>query len=308
MTLNMKKKITTILILIFLMVYENQAQQQRQYSQYLYSLFAINPAYAGNRDFIQTLITERKQWTGVQGSPHTQSLMIHAPFNNRKMGLGLNIVNETIGAHGITGGMMSYSYSIVSPKSRLSFGLRGGGYSFRVMNDKLSYRDENDPSSLSNVQSNFTPVFDAGIHFHSGRFMAGAVVSNLVESNLKLINDNIVSGVLSRHMYLYTGYTFPINDVWSFRPSVFVKYVQNAPFNGDVNVSFVRNERISFGFSYRTSGSVIAMLQAYITENIRLGYAYDHFFNFSNFSGSHEVVLGIDFRKKNSGIMSPRYL
>lgn len=304
------KHIISISVLLFGIVFSNSmvGQQQRQYSQYLYSLFAVNPAYAGNKDYVQSLVTERRQWTGVTGSPHTQSLLIHAPFSNQKMGLGLNLANESIGAHGIINAMLSYSYSITGNESRLSFGLRGGFTSFRLLQDKLSYKDQNDPNSIAFLQSNFTPTFDAGVHFYYKNLQLGAAVSNLIESKVNLINDNIVSSVMKRHINMYASYSLEVNDKWRFIPSLFLKTVPSAPINTDVTISFARMNTLFVGVTYRTNQSIIGLIQYYFTENIRLGYSYDHYMRYSTFSGSHEVVLGVDFSKNKKAMVSPRYL
>jgi type IX secretion system PorP/SprF family membrane protein len=301
-------KLISLLFLGILFSNVSLGQQQRQYSQYLYSLFAVNPAYAGNKDYIQTLITERKQWTGVIGSPHTQSLLIHAPFSNQKMGLGLNFLNETVGAHGMTNAMLSYSYSIVSSESRLSFGIRGGFTSFRLIKDNLTYRESNDPNSLDFLQSNFTPIFDAGMHYYRKRLQIGFSVSNLIESKANLVSDNIESAILKRHLNAYISYKFRMNDKWNFIPSMFLKTVVTAPLNSDFTLSLSKSDKLFFGVTYRTNSSIIGLFQLYITNNIRIGYSYDYYMRFTTFSGSHEFVLGVDFNKKNKAIVSPRYL
>lgn len=287
------------------------SQQLSQYSQYQYSLFVINPAYAGNKDMIQGLLTERKQWVGIDGAPHTQSLNFHAPIKNRSMGLGLSVYNETIGAHGTLSAFGSYSYSIKTKESSLSFGLRAGFYSFRVNQSKVTYRDGEDPSALPNIQSNFIPAFDFGIHYYHKNFMAGGSVTNLTESEIKFTTNNVVTNTLKRHAFVYTGYVFTLSERWKFQPTIMGKLAMNAPVNIDFNTSFIFDSKFGFGVSYRSNKAVVAMIQMWFAENFRIGYSYDYEMGLSKstyITGSHELFFGFDLNKKNASIVNPRFL
>lgn len=307
----MIRLIVLISILALSPILKIGAQQLSQYSQYRYSLFVINPAYAGNKDQIQGLLSERRQWLGIDGSPHSQALNLHAPIKNRKMGIGLSIFNESIGAHGTTSAFAAYSYSIRTPKSSLSFGLRAGFYSFRVNGSTVSYRDQSDPSALTNLQSNFLPTFDFGMHFYQGNFMTGLSVSNLTETEIDFSADNIVKTSLKRHIFAYAGYVFRLSDKWQFQPTVLGKFTPNAPFNFDLNTSFIYNSRLGLGLSWRSNNAFVAMVQVWFAKNFRLGYSYDYEMKLSsntNISGSHELFVGFDFNRKNSAVVNPRFL
>lgn len=302
--------ILTILI-ICLAVTDSFAQQLSQYSQYQYSLFVINPAYAGNKDKIQGLLSERKQWVGIEGAPHSQSLNFHAPVKNRKMGFGISVFNETIGAHGTTSAFGSYSYSIRSAESSLSFGLRAGIYTYRIDESKVSYRDENDPSTLANYQSNFIPAFDFGMHYYKGNFMAGFSATNLTESGISSSTDNITTNNLKRHAFIYTGYVFTLSEKWKFQPNIMGKLAMNVPINIDFNTSFIYDSRFGFGLSWRSNNALIAMAQMWFAQNFRLGYSFDYELGLSqstNISGSHELFFGFDFNKKSTSVVNPRFL
>ncbi|CAG5077917.1 PorP/SprF family type IX secretion system membrane protein [Parvicella tangerina] len=302
-----------LLIILFILVVGSnlKAQQLSQYSQYQYSLFVINPAYAGNKDKVQGLITERKQWVGIEGAPHSQALNFHMPFKNRKMGLGVSVFNETIGAHGTISAFGSYSYSIRSAESSLSFGLRAGFFSYRIIQANISYRDENDPGALSNVQSNFIPAFDFGMHYYKRNFMAGFSITNLTESEIKLTGDNVTTNNLKRHAFVYTGYVFTLSDKWKFQPTVLGKLTLNAPVNIDINTSFIYDSRFGFGLSWRSSNTLVAMAQMWFAKNFRIGYSFDYelgLSQMSRISGSHELFFGVDINKKNASVVNPRFL
>jgi type IX secretion system PorP/SprF family membrane protein len=305
-----KKNILYLFVLIYFNV-DFKAQQQTQYSQYMYSMFSINPAYAGNKNNTQLLLTERKQWTGIEGAPHSQSLIFHAPIKNQKMGYGLNVFNETIGAHGNFGVFGSYSYGITSPEGAIRFGVRAGLYSLKVNSNNITYREGNDPGRITNIQSNIIPSFDAGIHFYKKNMVGGIVLSNLTESKIKFESDNIIRTNLERHFFAYAGYLFSLTDKWMFQPSTMIKYITNSPINIDFNTNFIYNDKIGVGASYRTSRSIVIMTQFFIAKNFRVGYAFDYTFkltNNANIGGTHEIFVGFDINKKVVGIMNPRYL
>ncbi|MCB9189629.1 MAG: type IX secretion system membrane protein PorP/SprF [Flavobacteriales bacterium] len=304
-------RVIWIILLLCSISAEYFGQQLSQYSQYQYSLFVINPAYAGNKDKMQGLITERRQWVGIEGAPHTQSLNFHTPFSNRKMGAGLSVYNETIGAHGTISAFGSYSYSIRTTTSSLSFGLRAGFYSYRINESKVDYRDENDPSALTNVQSNFVPTFDFGMHYYKGNFMAGFSAMNLLESEISLADNNIETNNLKRHAFVYTGYVFTLSEKWKFQPTVLGKLALNAPVNIDFNTSFIYDSKFGFGVSYRTNKAIVAMVQMWFAKNLRLGYSFDYeigLMQSTTISGSHELFFGIDINKKNASVVNPRFL
>ncbi|MFC4636675.1 PorP/SprF family type IX secretion system membrane protein, partial [Dokdonia ponticola] len=100
------------LIYFVLITFNSAAQQDPQYSQYIYNTVAINPAYAGNRGVTSIVGLHRSQWVGLDGAPRTQSLSIHSPISESKVGLGLSIVNDALGPSQETYIGVDFSYTI----------------------------------------------------------------------------------------------------------------------------------------------------------------------------------------------------
>ncbi|MBL0343396.1 MAG: PorP/SprF family type IX secretion system membrane protein [Bacteroidetes bacterium] len=73
-----------------------KAQFEPQFTQYMFNEMFINPAYAGSREQISATMVYRNQWVGLEGAPKTQTASIHGPLMNKKLGLGLTIMNESI--------------------------------------------------------------------------------------------------------------------------------------------------------------------------------------------------------------------
>jgi type IX secretion system PorP/SprF family membrane protein len=113
----------------------------------------------------------------------------------------------------------------------------------------------------------------------------------------------------TQHYYLHAGKVFPLTASLDLKPSTLVKYTPNAPVEADVNCNLLFQERIWFGVGYRTGDAVVGMLEYQVNPMLRIGYAYDmttsKLRNYT--SGSHEVMLGMDFGKEPIRIKTPRY-
>ena len=130
------KKLYPIIFILFISV-SMKAQQLPQFTQYMYNTISINPAYAGNRDALSVIGLHRSQWAGVEGAPVTQTLSIHSPLRNEKVGLGLSVINDNIGYEDYTYIYGDFSYTInLSPSTTLSFGLKGG-FSYYNLEEEL---------------------------------------------------------------------------------------------------------------------------------------------------------------------------
>ncbi len=127
--MNFIKKISCIAFLLCA-GFSVRAQQDPQYSQYMFNQMAINPAYAGSREALNTVVLMRHQWTGIDGAPNTQTFTIHGPLRKKKVGLGFSVIADQIGPKKSIGALASYAYRIPLKKGNLSFGLRFGMYQY----------------------------------------------------------------------------------------------------------------------------------------------------------------------------------
>jgi len=176
----------TFIVLLFLVAntFTVFAQQDPQYTQYVYNPVVINPAYAGNRGVASITGLHRSQWVGLDGAPRTQSLSIHSPIAESKVGLGLSIVNDALGPQLETYIGVDFSYTIeTSDFGRLSFGLKGGGHFLDVDFTQLNLLDPSDINFAQNIDNKFSPVIGVGLYYHTENFYAGLSVPNLIETN-----------------------------------------------------------------------------------------------------------------------------
>ena len=309
----MKKHILLIIAIIFSLVSKEKlfAQQDPQYSQYMFNQLAINPAYAGSKEAISAAMFLRTQWTGITGAPRTESFTIHGPTAKKKVGLGLAVIADQIGPTKSIGIMGSYAYRIKIRNGKLSFGLRAGIYDYTYNWDAITYKDAADPYNTHTQTSQAVPTADAGIYYYTRTEYIGFSATHLYNGRLTSVSsENGDDASLSMHYFFTAGKAWAINDNLVFNPSVCVKGAKGAPFTADFNCSFMIDKKIWVGVSGRTNKDIVAYAQVNITEKFKLGYAFD--WGFSQIAqlgyGTHEIMLSYDFNVFKSKMLSPRHL
>jgi len=308
----MKKIITIILIVI--VGYTSNAQQDAMFTHYMYNTLAVNPAYAGSRDALTITGLHRSQWVGFDGAPITQTLTAHTPIINENVGLGLSVINDKIGPINTTSLYADFSYRIkINKKSHLAFGLKGGMNMVNNNLTSLNIDDKNDLAFIQNVQSKLLPNFGFGMYYYSDKFYAGVSIPKLLENNFA---NNTTSGTTNlssekRHYFLIAGTVFNINEGIKFKPTTFIKVTNGAPIEGDVTASFIFNDKFWLGGMFRTGDALGILAGINITNQLGLGYSFD--WSYANTTmvyngGSHEIMLRYDFiYKTDEKIRSPRY-
>ena len=300
------------LVLVFLsgIIY---AQQDAQYTQYMYNTTVVNPAYAGSRETLSIFGLHRAQWVGLEGAPSTNNISINSPIG-RNVGLGLTVVNDKIGPADENNIAVDFSYSIaVSENYKLSFGLKGSANILNVDFTKLNIYNPADPRFQDNISNRFSPNVGAGIYLHSENSYLGLSAPYLLESKHfdGTANNSATTFVASekKHYYLIAGHVFDVNDNLQFKPSLLTKMVQGAPLQVDLSGNFLINKKFNAGLAYRLSASFSALAGFQINDSWFIGYAYDReTTNLANYnSGSHELFLRFELVKRNVKIISPRF-
>jgi type IX secretion system PorP/SprF family membrane protein len=307
------KKITIFLAFGFLLFFnETNAQQDPQYTQYMYNMNVVNPAYAGSRGTLSLGLLGRSQWTSVDGAPKTLTFDVHAPLG-KKVGVGLSVIADEIGPAKETNIYADFSYTLTtSEEGRLAFGLKGGVTLLNVnLLDVVLPQTSNagDPVFHENINDTF-PNFGAGVYYYTNKWYAGFSVPNILKSE-HLDKDNINTKASEEvHYFLTGGYVFDLSSTLKFKPSLMFKGVSGAPVSIDINANFLMYDRFEVGASYRIDDAVSLLFNFGVTPDFRIGYAYDYTiseFSNSQTGGSHEIILlyDIDFSKKN--LKSPRF-
>jgi type IX secretion system PorP/SprF family membrane protein len=300
------KKIIVLIALLFIGLVSN-AQQDAQFTQYMYNTININPGYAGSKGALSVFVLHRTQWVGLDGAPVTNAVSINTPINESNLGLGISLVNDKIGPTSENAFSADLSYSIQTSEDwKMSFGLKATANLFSLDDTKLTPKQAADPS-LQNY-SKFSPNIGAGVYFHSSKAYVGLSIPNFIETNT--YNDNDVKIYKEKmNYYLIAGYVFDLNDQVKFKPALLTKMVTGAPLQVDVSSNFMFFDKFTVGLAYRWSAALSGMVGFQLSDAIYVGYGYDketttlQHYN----SGSHEIFLRYEIFKTNKKITSPRF-
>lgn len=287
------------------------AQQDAQYTQYMYNTVSVNPGYAGSRGHISVAALHRSQWVGLDGAPTTQTLNIHSPIGYKGVGLGMSIVNDKIGPTSETYFDIDFSYTIyTSTEGRLSFGLKATGH---LLDIKFSELDEYsiDQSLQQDIDNKFSPNFGAGVYYHTNNFYAGLSVPRILESKHFESGPSPTIAKEQMNFYLITGYVWELNSNLKFKPALLTKVVRGAPLQVDMSANFMLSDKFILGAAYRWDAAFSGMLGFHLSNKFLIGMAYDREITelgsaaFNN--GSFEVILRYDFITTKGNLKSPRF-
>ncbi|MBF0694893.1 MAG: type IX secretion system membrane protein PorP/SprF [Flavobacterium sp.] len=284
------------------------AQQDAQFTQYMYNTININPAYAGSRGAMSIFGLHRTQWVGLDGAPTTNAASIHTPINNSNVGIGLSFVNDKIGPTNENNIAVDVSYTIRTSESyKLSFGIKGSANLFSLDRDKLNPFNPAD-DHLQQVDSKFKPNVGAGVYYHGDKFYAGLSVPNFIKTTNYSDNDFSINEQEITY-YFITGYVFDVSPSLKFKPALLTKLIQGAPLQVDVSGNFLIMDKFVLGAAYRWSAAVSGMVGFQVTDGLFLGYGYDlettELRNYN--SGSHEIFLRYELFNNFDRITTPRF-
>lgn len=310
--INMKKRITITIILLWLMALGMilKAQQETQHSMYFFNPVLLNPAYAGSQEALQITATARDQWTGLKGAPKTQVLSLHTPLKTEHVGVGFTVLNDELGVTKNTGlyADLAYSIKVNKKNNRLAFGVKVGMDFFRQDFSNLRINDNTDQLYTEgfNYKKNLFNM-GAGIYYYGKRHYIGISTPRLFKNKIDLAADQ--SAIQENHYYMFGGIVIKLNPAINMRPSFIMKYVNNAPLSIEGNLSFLFYDKIWIGAMYRHQAAAGLNIMYNISQNLRIGYAYDYqLTSLQKFSlGSHEIMISYDLRTKAKGFKSPRY-
>ncbi|MFV7236986.1 type IX secretion system membrane protein PorP/SprF [Flavobacterium sp. ZB4R12] len=297
-------------VLLFALLFTgivSYAQQDAQFTQYMYNTINVNPAYAGSRGALSIFALHRTQWVGLDGAPVTNAVSVNTPFNGSRLGLGVSIINDKIGPTHENTISADLSYTIPTSETvKLSFGIKATANLFDLDVTRLNPVDD-DPS-LHDFNNKFSPNIGAGVYLHSHKGYVGLSVPNFIETNR--YDDNEVAIFKEKiNYYLIAGYVFDLSSFAKFKPALLTKMVEGAPLQVDISGNFMINDKFVVGVAYRWSAALSANVGFQVSDALYIGYGYDlETTNLDNYnSGSHEIFLRYELFRNNNKITTPRF-
>lgn len=289
------RKIIIYTILLGFIAKQVPGQQNPQYTQYMYNLSLVNPAYAGSKEGVNINTFYRSQWVGIKDAPRTATLGLDASVGNN-LGIGLSVISDKLGPLTENSVFADISYAInLGTENKLAFGLKGG----------LNFVNADFPNEIVTINSNdiafrerlnrMLPNFGIGLFYYSEAFYVGASIPNILET-LHFEQNESLKAKEKTHTFFTAGYVMIISDELKFKPSTMIKTVEGSPISIDLSANLLMHDNLEFGISSRFGESFAAMVNVKATEKLRIGYAYDFTYGVGNVSsGSHEIFLLYNF-------------
>jgi type IX secretion system PorP/SprF family membrane protein len=299
------KKIVYIVFLVFIGV---QAQQDPQYTQYMYNMNVVNPAYAGSTESVSIGALYRSQWVGLEGAPTTGTLAIHSPVGSN-VGLGFSLISDEVGPVQETNAYVDFSYTIpVGNTTKLAFGLKAGATFHDIGLTGLELTDPDDPFFSENINET-TPNIGAGLYFYKpSKYYISASMPNILNS-VHLDANGYKIGSETQHFFGAAGYVFDLSENFKLKPHALAKVAFDAPVSFDVNLNLFMYDVVEVGAGYRLDDSFSGMINFLVAPNLRIGYAYDSIQSQLDVvtNSSHEIFINFDINLPRKVSRSPRY-
>ena len=298
-------------LFVFISFIDTFAQQDPHYTQYMYNMNVINPAYAGSKENLSFGLLYRKQWVEIEDSPTTFSFSGSAPAGSN-VGLGLSVISDRIGPVEEKNVYGDFSYTLsLGGEHKIAFGVKAGatfhdvGLYSDIGNGKVP--DASDPAFAEDT-SEVYPNVGTGLFYYTNKYYVAFSVPNMLKSKHLDFNGRQF-GTETQHYFLTGGYVFDLNPNLKFKPFTMVKSAFNAPTSVDVSTNLLIKEKLELGATYRLQDSFGAMVNFAITPSLRIGYAYDHIVSDLKVAtpSSHEVILLFDLSFSKKVSQSPRY-
>ncbi|MHC5202086.1 PorP/SprF family type IX secretion system membrane protein [Myroides sp. LJL119] len=283
------------------------AQQDPQFTQYMYNTTVINPAYAGSKGHMSFFGQYRTQWVGLDGAPKTATVSMNTPLGYSGLGLGASFRNEKIGAMSDNTLEVDLSYTIdLNREYKLAFGIKATGDLLDVKYSELNIFER--PQNYPDIKSKFTPNIGAGVYLYNDRSYLGLSVPHILSTD-RYDDNEFLTVEQKAHFYLMGGYVFDLSYNVKLKPAFLAKAVAGAPLQMDLTANALFMNKFTLGAAYRWNGSVSGLAGFQINENLFIGYSYDaETTKLRNYnSGSHEFLLRFDLFNHQKKTNTPRF-
>ena len=286
-----------------------EAQQSTQYTHYMYNQLNLNPAYAGTLPSFEAIAIYREQWARIDGAPTSQSLGLHTPLENERIGVGLNIQNDKLGPARQFYVNANVAYKLpITETGQLSLGVKAGLKYFNLDFSDGNVSDPSDPA-FQNNDGRFSPTLGIGAFYYESNWYLGLSVLDLLTDRYY---DNSSSNVSDEQLqyFLTAGYVYDINENLKLKPALLAKYLDGFPLVVDISANMLFYEKVSLGLAYRHEDALSILAGFRVFEDFFVSYSYDYTtsrLSNSNTGGSHEFLLRYTMPQPTEVVESQRY-
>lgn len=306
--MNIYKYITGLFIV--LLVNSNvEAQQEAMYTQYMHNQLTVNPAYAGSSGMLSAMALARNQWQGFEGAPKTRTFSLHAPIEKYNLGTGVSIISDRIGPVKQNSFFIDFAWHMPLRKGALAMGIKAGFDMMEINLAALKTDQSNDPYFQQNINNDYNLNFGVGLYYYSPRFYLGVSIPHMFEQLYYYNSKSKSTDFSKKHYFVTSGTLIDLNEFIKLKPSVLFKIVSGAPVSIDVSANIILYDKFWIGANYRIEDSLGFMLQYQLSNQVRVGYAYDltnsKIRTYSN--GTHELMVSYDFNFSKRRVKNPRY-
>jgi len=303
----MKKIILSLVGFLFLVTGTLHAQQLPHYTQYMYNMNILNPAYAGSKgeQVISFGTLYRTQWYDMPGAPKTFTANVHGAFNDNN-GIGLSFINDEYGTIGQNMITVDYSHTLDFGNSKLAMGLKTGVNLFSNTLSDLYVVHPGDPLFANDINDTWFTL-GAGLFYYTDKYYLSLSVPNFMQN--KFNGGTPYKGTDEMHMYLAGGYVFNIGDNFKFKPHFLLFNNFGQKMQADLSLNMLFANRFDIGISHRWKDAIIGMFNIRLFDSFRIGYAYDRHVSDIRFysPSSHEFFINYDWNLNKKVMLSPRY-
>jgi type IX secretion system PorP/SprF family membrane protein len=303
------KKTLSIFVLVIFMSTGVFAQQIPRYSQYMFNMLNINPAYAGNRDVATVNMLIRRQWVNFPGAPFSGSATYDKRISGSNSSFGGQIYSDRIGIEQTNGVQGFYSFTAPFENASLAIGTSLGILNYSINYARSNPFDVGDPNLQMSING-YLPTAGLGMLYSRERWYVGFSAPALLKTKINSNNQSVIRQARADgHFFLTGGYIMPISEMLTIKPSVLLKAVSGAPIQADLNANIWYGDLLGAGVSYRHKESLVGMLELQLNPLLRIGYSYDHttsrltYYN----NGTHELMLRMELGGSIKAVTSPRY-
>jgi type IX secretion system PorP/SprF family membrane protein len=292
------KKISIIAGALVLASLSVEAQQLPLYSNYFFTPYFFNPAMSGASGVTEASVIHRRQWVNMPGSPETSAFGVNGALNNESVGwsvYGFTDKTDITQRSGIYG---SYSYNVkFTERNRLAFGLSAGYLRNGINQAAINVPDLNDPTLFYDIENRGALDINFGINLTIGDFRLGVAAPQLLGTPIDYSQseDRPVNYALIRHFVMNAAYDFKFNgDKMALSPFIFMRAAQaDIPIQFDGGLMFNMDGIGYIGGAYRSDFGVVGNIGVHLTEQLTVGYAYEHSTNVfvSALGATNELML-----------------